>query len=210
MDAILQVFENSTDAVFGVNKDGRVLFANRALEKLLGLTREQMCGRQCADLLCGTDMHGQAFCGPHCPIPKSISRHTSVRDFDLMVTHASGDSLLVNIGACYTPPQLLEQAGQVNAFFSLRRINPLRLLQRMSTRPSEGSKQKDLRRQSRLTSRETEILELATRGMKTNQIAERLCVSSQTVRSHFKNIYTKIGVHSRTEAVVFALKQGLN
>jgi len=36
-----------------------------------------------------------------------------------------------------------------------------------------------------------------------------LCVSTQAVRTHFKNSYQKIGVHSRTEAVVFALQQGL-
>jgi DNA-binding NarL/FixJ family response regulator len=45
--------------------------------------------------------------------------------------------------------------------------------------------------------------------MKTTQIAERLCVSTQTVRSHFKNIYPKIGAHSRADAVVFALRHGL-
>jgi DNA-binding NarL/FixJ family response regulator len=45
--------------------------------------------------------------------------------------------------------------------------------------------------------------------MKTTQIAGGLCVSTQTIRTHFKNIYQKIGVHSRTEAVVFALQQGL-
>jgi DNA-binding NarL/FixJ family response regulator len=46
--------------------------------------------------------------------------------------------------------------------------------------------------------------------MNTSQIAERLCVSTQTVRSHFKNIYPKIGAHSRADAVVFALQYGLS
>ena len=61
-----------------------------------------------------------------------------------------------------------------------------------------------------LTSREAEILGLAANGMQTGEIADRLCVSTQTVRTHFKNIYQKIGAHSRAEAVVFAFQQGLN
>jgi DNA-binding NarL/FixJ family response regulator len=127
-----------------------------------------------------------------------------------VVKRADGDSVLVNIGASYIPPQLQEEAGQVDVFFSMRQVNPRRLLQRMAMAPIEGSVKAGTRGRGRLTSREKEILGLAARGTSTTQIARRLSVSTQTVRTHFKNIYPKLGVNSRTEAVVFAMQHGLH
>ena len=209
MNTLSEVFAQSTDAVFGIDTTGRIRFVNSNFERLLGSSRNQLCGTRCAEVLCGTDMHGQPFCGQHCPIPKTGGSHPPVSDFDLVVKRAHDDSVLVNIGACYTPQQLQQQAGQVSVFFSLRRVNPQRMLQRLAVAPTEGPVGKGMRDRANLTSRETEVLGLATRGMKTTQIAGGLCVSTQTVRTHFKNIYQKMGVHSRTEAVVFALQQGL-
>jgi PAS domain S-box-containing protein len=209
MNALHELFEQSTDAVFGIDATRTVRFTNSVLERLLGYSREQMCGAPCAALLCGTDIHGEAFCGKHCPIPKSVVGRPPVSDFDLVVKRADGDSVLVNIGAFYTPQELREQTAQVDVFFSLRPVNPQRLLQRMATASVEGSVEADTLDRCKLTLREREILGLATKGLKTTQIAKRLCVSTQTVRSHFKNIYPKIGAHSRADAVVFALRHGL-
>ena len=209
MSALAEVFAQSTDAVFGIDTAGRIQFANSKFERLLGHSRNQLCGSWCAEVLCGTDMHGQRFCGTDCPIPKTITDRPSISDFDLMVKRADGDRLLVNIGASYIPPQLREQAGQVDVFFSMRQVNPQRMLQRIAMAPAEESVRADTRGRSQLTSREKEVLGLATKGMKTTQIANRLFVSTQTVRSHFKNIYPKLGVNSRTEAVICALQQRL-
>jgi DNA-binding NarL/FixJ family response regulator len=60
-----------------------------------------------------------------------------------------------------------------------------------------------------LTAREGEILELLTRGMSYKKIAEELFISIDTVRSHIKNIYDKLHVHSKSEAVAKALKHKL-
>lgn len=67
---------------------------------------------------------------------------------------------------------------------------------------------KMLQEQYRLTSRETEILELIARGYTVVQIAEKHVVSENTVRTHTKHIYTKLGVHKKQEliAMVDALK----
>jgi PAS domain S-box-containing protein len=205
VNTLQKTFEQSTDAIFGIDVTGVVRFANSTLERLLGYPGEKILGTQCASLLCGTDLHGNAFCGKNCPIPKTIEGRPPGNDFDLVVKRADGESVLVNIGACYSSRQLREQSGEVSVFFSLRKITSQRLLRRLSTHASTAS----ARDRANLTSREREILELASNGLKTRQIANRLCISSQTVRSHFKNIYPKIGVHSRTEAVVYALRQQL-
>jgi len=59
-----------------------------------------------------------------------------------------------------------------------------------------------------LTLREGEILRLAARGMKNKDIADTLFVSLRTVKAHLTNIFNKLGVGSRTDAIVKGLKEG--
>jgi len=61
----------------------------------------------------------------------------------------------------------------------------------------------------RLTKREIEILDLLVNGLSNHQIADRLFISIETVRNHIRHIYEKLQVHSKSQAVVKALKEGL-
>jgi DNA-binding NarL/FixJ family response regulator len=54
---------------------------------------------------------------------------------------------------------------------------------------------------SELTDREWEVLDLLASGARTEEIARALVLSTETVRSHLKNLYRKLGVRSRDEAV---------
>jgi DNA-binding NarL/FixJ family response regulator len=60
-----------------------------------------------------------------------------------------------------------------------------------------------------LTEREKEILNLLVSGKPQKQIAEKLFLSPFTIATHIKNIYVKLQVHSRSEAVAKALKERL-
>jgi DNA-binding NarL/FixJ family response regulator len=57
----------------------------------------------------------------------------------------------------------------------------------------------------RLTSRESDVLRLLARGCTYSQVGERLGVSAHTVASHIKNAYRKLGVHSAAAAVMRAV-----
>jgi len=59
-----------------------------------------------------------------------------------------------------------------------------------------------------LTDRELEVLELAARGLTNYDIAQRLYISVRTVEAHLTHTYNKLGVGSRTGAVVCAMQQG--
>ena len=61
----------------------------------------------------------------------------------------------------------------------------------------------------KLTDRETEVLKLIAKGLSNKDIATRLVVSEKTVKTHVSNLLTKLSLPSRTQAALYALKEGL-
>jgi len=61
----------------------------------------------------------------------------------------------------------------------------------------------------RLTAREREVLQLAASGYQVRQCAKELSITAATIRSHFRNIYEKLGVSDRASAVAEAMRLGL-
>jgi DNA-binding NarL/FixJ family response regulator len=61
----------------------------------------------------------------------------------------------------------------------------------------------------RLTERELEVLRLVARGMNNRDIAKQLFISENTVKNHIRNILEKLQLHSRMEAVVYAVREKL-
>jgi len=61
---------------------------------------------------------------------------------------------------------------------------------------------------SLLTEREIEVLKRAAKGMRNREIADELFLSVRTIEAHLSSIFNKLGVGSRTEAVVYCLKRG--
>jgi two-component system NarL family response regulator len=67
-----------------------------------------------------------------------------------------------------------------------------------------------LRRISKLTRREQEVLAFVADGADNDDVAQALVISPQTVRTHIQNVLAKLGVHSRLEATAFVLKNGIH
>ena len=61
----------------------------------------------------------------------------------------------------------------------------------------------------KLTSREREILRALAEGLESREIAEKLNITVETERTHMVNILSKLGVHSRLQALVVAARHGL-
>ena len=60
-----------------------------------------------------------------------------------------------------------------------------------------------------LTDREIEVLRLIAGGLNNREIAERLVISEKTVKTHVSNLLSKLAVSDRTQAAIYALKEGL-
>ena len=73
----------------------------------------------------------------------------------------------------------------------------------------ERETQRDAQRLlSQLTDREREILAQLAKGLRNDDIATKLFISPQTVQTHVRNLLGKLGVHSKLEAVAFAVRHG--
>ncbi|HEU4759638.1 MAG TPA: response regulator transcription factor [Dehalococcoidia bacterium] len=74
---------------------------------------------------------------------------------------------------------------------------------------AEGKEEQPAPGGEALTERERDVLRLAACGMSNSRIAERLFISARTVQAHLTNIFGKLGVGSRTEAVIVGLRRGV-
>jgi len=102
-----------------------------------------------------------------------------------------------------------EIAGAIRAVRSgesvLDSVVTHKLLQRIVGSAKETGEEKT---GGRLTPREIEVLRLAVRGMSNKDIADELFLSLRTVKAHLSNIFNKMGVGSRTEAIIKGLREG--
>ena len=99
--------------------------------------------------------------------------------------------------------EAIEAVMQDTSWFSRSVIDKLAHLRQSQRTPAPVSPLGDL------TRRECEILGHVSEGLKDTEIAARLGVSKSTVRNHVAALYMKIGVHSRSDAIVWARERGV-
>jgi NarL family two-component system response regulator LiaR len=102
------------------------------------------------------------------------------------------------------PEELVAAIEQVHRGESSLHPSIARKLLRELARPEEQRNEIDA-----LTEREVEVLGLVARGLSNREIGEQLTISEATVRTHVSNILGKLNLCSRTQAALYALREGL-
>lgn len=82
-------------------------------------------------------------------------------------------------------------------------------INRQHVRTLEAAKMIGRTKDERLSYREIEVLEMVCKGMSNQEVAKILFLSEKTVKNHLTNIFRKIGVTDRTQAVLYAIKNKL-
>lgn len=103
-----------------------------------------------------------------------------------------------------------EVASAVRAAHAGETLLPRSVIMRIAQRVAEArDRGAEARPIEPLTSREREILRALTEGLSSSEICDRLVIAPNTLRSHLQNIMGKLRVHSKLEAVAFALRHRL-
>lgn len=102
------------------------------------------------------------------------------------------------------PEELVEAIRQVHRGESSLHPSIARRLLRELSAPSERAAEPEC-----LTDREIEVLRLVAQGQSNRQISVSLTISEATVRTHVSNILAKLSLNSRTQAALYALREGL-
>lgn len=205
MRQVQQIFEGSGDGVFGIDRQRRITYVNPAFLQVLGKATNDLRGKPCYDVLCAEDLAACRFCHSQCPIAREALQERPVPHFDLVIPRDGGDRRWVNVGV-YPARSANTDPGETRVYFALRSVDGHRLIRKLASelRGLPVSAQSPL-----LSPRETDVLALAADGLDTSGIGRELCIAPQTVRNHFKNIFAKLDVRSRSQAVALALRRHL-
>lgn len=203
-----QALARAGDGVFAVGQDGKIVVWNRAAEKILGYTAREAMGRPCCEIFVGRDDKGNRLCHAGCHVMTLVRIGEAVQNFDMSTRTKAGQPVWLNVSILSVPTARGNHALTVHLFRDVTTARELlRLVQDRLTAPVEAAERADV--SGTLTRRELEVLRLMGGGSNTKVAAEQLHVSPATIRNHAQNIFGKLGVHSRLEAVAHATTNGL-
>jgi PAS domain S-box-containing protein len=188
------------DGAFVIGPDGRIVVWNRSAERILGYAAREVIGRPCCEILVGRDESGNRLCHAGCHVMTLVKMGDAVQNFDMETRTKTGRPIWLNISILITGGNGHGSAITTHLFRDVTATKELLTMVRDRlagpSAPTSGD--------SPLTRRELEVLRLMAAGANTRVIAERLHVSPATVRNHAQNIFGKLSVHSRLEAVAYA------
>jgi DNA-binding CsgD family transcriptional regulator len=202
----------SPDPAFATDRRNRIVFWNHSAERLLGYSAEEATGLSCADLLHGSDVYGNRYCGEACPVTEMGVRNEPIWHFDLRLRAKDRKTIAADIS-------VLTLAVRPPDHFLL--VHILMPTERPASEPPSEEPAAPPRpalvairespdaRARRLTAREVEVLGMLAAGHTTPEIASRLHISTMTARNHIQNILAKLELHSKAEAVAFAFQKRL-
>jgi PAS domain S-box-containing protein len=195
-----QTLARAGDGVFAIGSEGRVILWNRAAEKIMGWSAREVMGRSCCDVFVGLDDHGNRLCYEGCHVMSLVKLGEPIQHFDMQTRTKAGSPVWLDISILEAPSSGPGGALAIHLFRDVTASRDLlRLVHERLQAPSAPPEETTM-----LTRRELEVLRLMAGGANTRALAERLHVSPATVRNHAQNIFAKLGVHSRLEAVAYA------
>ena len=190
-------------AAFSRGPEGTITAWNEAAETLMALPAEKALGRRCHEVMGGRDVFGNDYCGLTCSCRRMAAEEKRIHPIRLTETGAGGRpmGLRISILPAHGPngPELVHLlepamgAGALGVF---------------SDELDDDEPPPGLGRGS-LTRRVLDVLRHLVVGYGTEEIADRLMISPNTVRSHISQCLQKLDAHSRVEAVGVARRLDL-
>ena len=202
-----QALAKAGDGVFVV-ADGRILFWNGAAERILGWSAREVLAKPCCDILRGVDADGNRLCYQGCHVQSLVGRGEPVQHFEMETRTKPGKAVWLDISILDVRAAEGSRAMTVHLFRDVTAArNLLHMVRERLASVPVASNENEVA--ALLTRREVEILQLMAAGANTKAMAERLHLSPATIRNHAQNIFSKLNLHSRLEAVAWANRHRL-
>jgi PAS domain S-box-containing protein len=217
---LFQALASAGDGAFVVDENQHIVYWNRAAESILGYHSGKTLGQPCYEVLNGQDAEGRLICRRHCHVSATALAGKQIPHFDMLAHTRLGDPRWLDVSTFVFPSDGRAPGGLVVYLF--RDITARKQIEGLLQQVLSAADR--LREKSEapvfspdaatdaggeLTEREREVLSLLARGASTADMARMLSISTSTVRNHVRSILDKFQVHSRIEAVLYAVKQGL-
>lgn len=217
MSRLFDSLEGAADGAFAVSEALQISYWNKVAEDLLGFDSSEVTDQYCYQILDGHDEQGYLFCKAYCQVAKKVMTGEPIPNYDLRVRTKEGDHRWLNMSVfTYTAGENRDKKMIVHLFRDisdkeqdrrfLRRL--LEVTRKYHNIPPEHETRSETLLEG-LTQREREVISLLAEGYGTGEIAHQLSISPNTVRNHVQHILQKLQVHSRVEAVTYALKHNL-
>lgn len=213
--ATLEALANTHDGVYAVDEEQRIVLWNQGAQEILGYTTEEAVGRYCFEMVRGTDEDGRRICGKDCAVQMSARQGRPGCGHNVLVRAKDGTPRWLSLSHIPVAPVGNGLPTVVHVFRdATKEVEAKQLVGRLSSFFAEYSRAEAespaaVAPYAKLTQRELEVLRLLSKGAATEAIAQKLGISSTTARNHIQNILSKLGVHSRLEAVVQASRHNL-
>lgn len=211
-DVVLGALESALagagDGACAVGSDGRIVLWNRAAERMFGYTARESLGRPCCDVFVGHDDNGNRLCYQGCHVMTLVGLGETIQSFDMKTRSKAGRPVWLNVSILRVADAGPGGPVTVHLFRDVTATKELlTLVHERLTATAERETGADAH--GVLSRRELEVLRLLATGLNTRAAAERLHVSPATVRNHVQNLFAKLDVHSRLEAVAYASRHRL-
>jgi PAS domain S-box-containing protein len=206
--ALEQALARSGDGACVVGPDGRILLWNRAAERILGHGVREVMERPCCDVFVGRDDDDNRLCYQGCHVQNLVRMGEPIQSFDMRTRAKGGKHVWLNISILALSGNDRGGPLTVHLFRDVTATKELLSMVHERLAPP-GPDGEQTTAAGTLTRRELEVLRLMGQGTNTARAAERLHVSPATIRNHVQNIFGKLGVHSRLEAVAYANRHRL-
>lgn len=211
---LFALLDATADAAFAVTREGEIVSWNHGSEELFGYGPAEVMHKTCFDILEGIDSLGTPVCHQHHSVLDCSGGDTKIPNFDMSVRTKAGERIWINISTVvFDNPRngrrlLLHLAHDVTEQKkSEQLVRTMVDLSKEITKAGEGSVH--AAPISPLSEQEKQILRFFADGKDSDQVAEALSISSQTLRNHLHHINQKLRTHNRLEAVMNALQRKL-
>jgi len=218
---VFNLLSNTADGVFAIGSDHRIIFWNKAAQDILGFNPKEVLGEYCYEVIFGRTERGEVLCSKSCCVMNSIEKGKKVSNFDTLAHTKTGVPVWINVSIIAIPSRHEDLNVAVHIFRDItqRKREQILIKKIISIMKPEDQAEGDVHinkmttlsrnPHSNLTRREYDVLRLLAEGRSAKDIAEELYISWSTARKHIQNILTKLGLHSKLEAVTYAIRNNM-